>query len=210
MNLKANNISRRKHCGNSESEKKNGRTKKRDQERILKVPAIAGASSREELRMGTNLNIEACHEAKRHPKLTIYARGCCPGLSGPGAAVALVVRGTDTKEIGKNDDATTMNRMELLAVILGLEDAEGVDEILVVSRAKYVTDAFNKGWLKKWKAKGWMKNLTEPVANQDLWSRLDELVAGRSVWFEWAGKEPAAEMLRAKRLAVAKYREVRT
>jgi ribonuclease HI len=157
------------------------------------------------VKVRTIRNIEPKITKAENAKATIYARGNCSGCTGPGVAVSVIVQGTTTKEVVKHFRETTINRMELFAVILGLQEFQSLHEVLVISRAKYVTDAFNKGWLEKWKSKGWNVSGTKELANRDLWMRLDDLVSGRIVQFEWAGEVPHPCMVRAEGLAIAEY-----
>jgi len=75
--------------------------------------------------------------------------------------------------------------MELLAVIHGLEALKRPCAVEVHTDSQYVRNAFEKGWLRKWRKNGWMTADKKPVKNQDLWTRLHSLIEGRSVTFHW-------------------------
>ena len=79
---------------------------------------------------------------------------------------------------------TTNNRMELMAVIVGLEALTKPCEVEVISDSKYVTDAFNKNWIDGWLKKNW-KGASGPVKNVDLWKRLLKAKAPHQVTFTW-------------------------
>ena len=80
---------------------------------------------------------------------------------------------------------TTNNRMELMACIAALENISPKSSVIMFSDSKYVVDAIEKGWAKRWRANDWMRNRTEPAKNADLWKRLLELCEHNSVEFKW-------------------------
>jgi ribonuclease HI len=95
---------------------------------------------------------------------------------------------------------TTNNRMELLAVIKGLEAIKWENaEVHVYSDSSYVVNAINKGWLQTWKARGYTK-----VKNPDLWMRFEPLYRKHRVSFHWIkGHAGHPENERCDALAVA-------
>lgn len=117
----------------------------------------------------------------------IYTDGACSGNPGPGGYGCKLMLGERFKEISGGFKRTTNNRMEIMAVIKGLQMLkEAGTRVVVYSDSKYVTDAFNQGWLAKWMANEWMKkegNKTVKVANQDLWKALLAEVAKHTVSF---------------------------
>ena len=80
---------------------------------------------------------------------------------------------------------TTNNRMELMAVIVGLEALTKPCSVQVVSDSKYVTDAFNQHWIDNWLIKGWKTAGKKPVLNVDLWKRLLKAKEPHQVRFTW-------------------------
>lgn len=108
--------------------------------------------------------------------------------------------GSAEKEMSGGFALTTNNRMELLAVIKGLEAIRWSNaEVHVVSDSSYVVKAINEGWLEKWKRKGYAK-----VKNPDLWMRLEPLLRYHRVSFHWIkGHAGHPENERCDRLAVA-------
>ena len=103
-------------------------------------------------------------------------------------------------ELSGGYSLTTNNRMELLAVIRGLEAIKWQNaEVHVWSDSSYVVNAINKGWLEGWKAKGFSK-----VKNPDLWMRLVPLLGAHRVAFHWIrGHAGHPENERCDALAVA-------
>ena len=80
------------------------------------------------------------------------------------------------KELSAGYSKTTNNRMEVLAVIKGLEALKEKCAVNLYSDSKYVVDAINKGWARKWKANGWRKADKSRALNVDLWDRLIKLL----------------------------------
>ena len=80
---------------------------------------------------------------------------------------------------------TTNNRMELMAVITGLEALTRSCEVEVISDSKYVTDAFNQHWVDGWLKRNWKSSSNNPVKNVDLWKRLLKAKAPHQVKFTW-------------------------
>ena len=80
---------------------------------------------------------------------------------------------------------TTNNRMELMAVIVGLEALNRPCTVEVVSDSKYVTDAFNSHWVDSWIKNNWRTSQKKPVLNIDLWQRLLKAKEMHDVTFTW-------------------------
>ena len=108
--------------------------------------------------------------------------------------------GNYAREISGGFACTTNNRMELLAVIKGLEAIKWQPAtVYVVSDSSYVVKAINERWLAKWKSKGYAK-----VKNPDLWMRLESLLNMHNVTFYWIkGHAGHPENERCDALAVA-------
>ena len=97
---------------------------------------------------------------------------------------------------------TTNNRMELMAVITGLEALTKPCEVEVISDSKYVTDAFNQHWVDGWLRRNWKNSTNSPVKNVDLWKRLLQAKAPHQVKFTWVkGHAGHPENERCDRLA---------
>ena len=90
-----------------------------------------------------------------------------------------------TKELSQGYTKTTNNRMELMAVIAGLEALNLPCTVEVYSDSQYVVNAFNQHWVDGWIKKGWKRGKNEPVKNVDLWKRLLEVKSRHQVTFHW-------------------------
>lgn len=129
----------------------------------------------------------------------LFTDGAAKGNPGPGGYGAILRSGANEKELSGGFFHTTNNRMELMAVIVGIEALNASCELRVVSDSKYVVDAFNKRWIEGWKRRGWAK-----VKNPDLWKRLLKAMEGHKVHFEWVrGHNSHPENERCDVLAVA-------
>ena len=100
--------------------------------------------------------------------VTLYTDGACSGNPGPGGWGAILEYGGAEKELSGGEDSTTNNRMELTAVIRGLEALKEPCTVELYSDSKYVIDALQKGWAKGWRARGWIKSDKKPALNPDL------------------------------------------
>lgn len=118
-------------------------------------------------------------------KVIIYTDGACSGNPGPGGYGAVMQYGEHRKELSGGFRKTTNNRMELLAVIEGLRTLTRPCEATVFSDSKYIVDAVNKGWARRWKANGWKRNKKERALNPDLWARLLNLLDAHDVSIRW-------------------------
>lgn len=116
-------------------------------------------------------------------KVNIYSDGACSGNPGPGGyGVVLEFNGRES-ELSGGEENTTNNRMEMMGVIAGLEALKEPCDVTVTTDSKYVSDAFNKGWLVSWQKKNWKKSDGKPVLNKELWQRLLNAVNSHNVKF---------------------------
>ena len=115
----------------------------------------------------------------------IYSDGACSGNPGPGGYGTIVVYKKYEKVISGGEAETTNNRMELLGAIRGLEALTEPCEVTVTSDSKYLVDAVQLGWAKKWQSAGWIKPDKKPAANPDLWQRLLDLLTIHKAEFVW-------------------------
>jgi ribonuclease HI len=118
-------------------------------------------------------------------EVTIYTDGACSGNPGAGGYGVVLMYGAAKKELSEGYEKTTNNRMELLAVIRGLEALKEPCRVNLYSDSKYVVDAIEKGWVVKWKQNGWMRNKKERASNVDLWEQLLVMLAKHQVKFIW-------------------------
>jgi len=137
---------------------------------------------------------------KERPVIYLFTDGAASGNPGPGGYGAILRCGNLEKEMSGGFELTTNNRMELLAVIMGLEAIKWADaQVEVYSDSSYVVNAINEGWLQNWERKGWKK-----VKNPDLWMRFLQVFRKHHVTFHWLkGHAGHPENERCDALAVA-------
>lgn len=131
--------------------------------------------------------------------ITIFTDGASRGNPGPGGFATILVANQHRKEISEGFRKTTNNRMELLAVIKGLEALKKAgSEVTVYSDSKYVVDAVEKGWI--W---GWVKKGFKDKKNADLWQRFIPVYRKHKVKLKWVkGHAGHIENERCDELAV--------
>ena len=132
--------------------------------------------------------------------ILIYTDGSAKGNPGRGGYGIVMLSGKHRKEISAGFLLTTNNRMELLAVIVGLESVKKQkSEIIVYSDSKYVVNAVEKGWLFNWQKKNF-----KGKKNSDLWIRFLSVYNKHSIRFFWVkGHNNNIENERCDRLAVS-------
>lgn len=107
----------------------------------------------------------------RSNEIVIHTDGACKGNPGPGGWGVVIEQDGRQVKISGSDPQTTNNRMEMTAVIKGLEAVDTTANILISSDSTYVINTMTKGWKRK--------------ANHDLWEQLDRLVGNRNVSWRW-------------------------
>ncbi len=143
-------------------------------------------------------------------EITIYTDGACSGNPGPGGWGTVLRYGEHEKELSGGENPTTNNRMELTAVIRGLEALKEPCKVTVVTDSKYVSDGITKGWAYGWRKKGWKKSDGKPALNPDLWEQLLDLIAKHEVTFVWIkGHAGHPENERCDALAVAEWQKLK-
>ena len=132
--------------------------------------------------------------------IIIYTDGSAKGNPGRGGYGVVMLSGKHRKEISEGFLLTTNNRMELLAVIVGIENVKKLNsDIVVCSDSKYVVNAVEKGWLFDWQKKNF-----KGKKNPDLWIRFLSVYKKHSVRFLWVkGHNNNIENERCDRLAVS-------
>ncbi|MEM7623073.1 MAG: ribonuclease HI [Planctomycetota bacterium] len=151
----------------------------------------------------------ATNDPSSVPTVHLFTDGACSGNPGPGGWAYILRHPKTGKEREDNggERETTNNRMELTAVIRGLEALSRPSRVHLYSDSKYVLNGLEK-WIHGWKKKGWKTASKQPVKNEDLWRRLDALTAiggaaGHDISFHWVkGHNDHPENERADRLAV--------
>ena len=117
--------------------------------------------------------------------VNLYTDGACKGNPGPGGwGVVIIKNGKPVEEIYGGEGNTTNNRMELLAVIHGLNKIEEADTVRVNTDSMYVKNGITS-WIKKWVENGWKTAAKKDVANKDLWVKLQSIVETRKVTWNW-------------------------
>ena len=144
------------------------------------------------------------------PEVQLFADGACSGNPGPGgwAFILRHVKSGKEREASGGERESTNNRMELTAVIRGLEALTRPAVIELVTDSIYVGKGLTE-WLPKWKANGWRRHENghwAEVKNEDLWRQLDELLARHRLSFTHIrGHSGHVENERCDVLAVAAY-----
>ncbi len=116
-------------------------------------------------------------------KVTLYTDGACSGNPGVGGYGAILIYNGFEKRISGAEGDTTNNRMELTAVIRGLECLKEKCEVTVYSDSAYTVNGFSNGWVYGWEASGWKKADGKAVLNDDLWKALLALTRTHKVDF---------------------------
>ena len=116
--------------------------------------------------------------------VVMYTDGACKGNPGPGGWGVVLHYGDHEKHLCGGDPMTTNNRMELMAAIEGLAALKRSCQVELFTDSVYVKDGITR-WMANWKQNGWKTAAKKPVANQDLWERLDQLTAAHSVHWHW-------------------------
>ena len=136
-------------------------------------------------------------------RVILFADGACSGNPGPGGWGALLRYREHEKELSGGEPATTNNRMELLAVIHGLEALNRPARVRIFTDSQYVMKGITE-WLPAWKRRGWKTVGRQPVKNADLWQRLETALTPHRVEWEWVrGHSGVADNERVDQLARA-------
>ena len=114
--------------------------------------------------------------------VSVYTDGSCNGNPGPGGYAAILKCGRFYREIVGNVQHSTNNRMELMAIIMGLSEVRPNSRVVVYTDSQYVEEAFNSGRVEQWQANGWrrIKTGTE-VKNKEGFSMLLDTIRDRKL-----------------------------
>ena len=136
------------------------------------------------------------------PKVVeIFTDGACKGNPGPGGWGVILRIGTHEKELHGGEPATTNNRMELTAVIKGLEALTRPCRVKLSTDSLYVQKGITQ-WIHDWKRRGWRTADKKPLKNVDLWQQLDAVAGQHQIEWLWVkGHAGHAENERADELA---------
>ncbi len=137
--------------------------------------------------------------------LHLFTDGACSGNPGPGGWAFVLRHPASGKEVedAGGEAETTNNRMELTAVIRGLEAIRRPSRVEIYSDSQYVLKGLNE-WMDGWIKKGWKNASKKPVKNRDLWERLDQLRTVHTLHYNWIeGHAGHPENERCDAMAVA-------
>lgn len=150
---------------------------------------------------GTSHNHQTLSALKQ---VKIFTDGACSGNPGPGGYGTIVVVDGVESELSQGYKRTTNNRMEIRAVLAGLESLPERCDVQVFSDSKYVVDSIKLNWAKGWKAKGWRRGTGEKALNPDLWAKMLDECARHKVTMNWVkGHAGHPENERCDELAVS-------
>ena len=148
------------------------------------------------------------------PEVILFTDGACSGNPGPGGWAFLLRHPGSGKELVKSggEPQTTNNRMELTAVIQGLAALKRRSKVELFTDSVYVGKGLSE-WMPKWKKNGWRRkegDRWKPIANEELWRKLDELAAQHEIQYtRVAGHSGHPENDRCDQLAVEAGRKFR-
>jgi ribonuclease HI len=141
--------------------------------------------------------------------IDIWTDGACSGNPGPGGWGAILVYGETEREMSGAEPATTNNRMELMGAIAALEALKRPSHVRLHTDSQYLKNGITQ-WLGRWKRTGWKTADKKPVANADLWVRLEAAEAPHTVEWKWVrGHAEDAMNNRADALARAAIKALR-
>ena len=139
--------------------------------------------------------------------VTLYTDGACSGNPGPGGWGAILEYQGHELELSGGEESTTNNRMELTAVIRGLQALKESCIVELYSDSKYVIDGLEKGWAVSWRKNGWKKADKKPALNPDLWEILLDLTEKHELRYHWVkGHAENPKNNRCDELAVAQWK----
>ncbi len=139
----------------------------------------------------------------------IYTDGACTNNPGDGGYCAILIYNGIEKIVSGNEEMTTNNRMELLAVIKGLEALKEKCNVNLYSDSQYVVDAFNQGWIFSWVQNNWKTAGKKDVKNVDLWIKLLALYNEHKITFiKVKGHSDNEYNNRCDKIAVSEYKKL--
>jgi ribonuclease HI len=124
-------------------------------------------------------------ENKELPEIELFTDGGAEPNPGKGGFGTILKHKGRQKEFFGSYELTTNNRMELMAVIFGLEKIKTKARVQIYSDSKYVVDGIEKGWAVNWERNNWVRKKGNLVLNKDLWGRLLDVIKMHEVTFNW-------------------------
>jgi ribonuclease HI len=173
---------------------------------------LKGNNSKSEIRNLKSATSATLTPDPRLPSVQLFTDGACSGNPGPGGWAFILRHPASEKEMERSggEPNTTNNRMELTAVVRGLEALKRRSQVELLTDSVYVGKGISE-WLPKWKTNGWRRkerNKLVPIANEELWRKLDGLLAKHDVTYtRVAGHSGHPENDRVDELAVAAYQK---
>jgi len=175
-------------------------------------PALPGLEDAPESGSGPVRSPAAARDAYKKDlaagKVVVFTDGASTGNPGPGGYGVVMLYGNSRKELSAGFQCTTNNRMELLACIAALRALTGSGPVIIYSDSRYVVNAVEKGWARRWQKNNWLRapdaqGRASPAENVDLWQQMLDLLDRRPVEFRWVkGHARHPENERCDQLAV--------
>ena len=117
--------------------------------------------------------------------IKVYTDGACKGNPGPGGWGALIIDGESKTELYDGSQNTTNNQMEMQAAIEALEHLKGTSKLIkLYTDSNYLRQGITE-WIIKWKSNNWRTASKKPVANKELWMKVDELSNALNIEWNW-------------------------
>ena len=143
-------------------------------------------------------------------EVRIYTDGACSGNPGPGGWGVILEYKGHIRELSGGEVMTTNNRMELTAVIKGLQALKEECIVDLYTDSKYIVDSIEKGWACDWRRRGWRKADKKKAMNPDLWEQLLRLLERQGVRFHWVkGHAENPFNNRCDEMAVAEWKKIK-
>lgn len=124
-------------------------------------------------------------ESSLHEQIELYTDGACSGNPGPGGWGCVLISNQRKRRLSGYASHTTNNKMELMAVIAGLNCLRKSFSVRIVTDSKYIHNAFSHHWIENWQKNNWKTATKEPVKNKELWQSLIELEQKHTISWEW-------------------------
>lgn len=173
----------------------------------FRAPARSRASAARD-----TLPLPACIQPQVPPtgsRVTLFCDGACNTGRRTGGWATLLQVGDRELILSGNEHDTTNNRMELTALLRGLEALKRPCPVTVVTDSQYLRKAFTDGWILKWQRGGWLTASREPVKNRELWEALIEQAQRHALTFVWVrGHTGHGENERVDTLAVQERKKL--
>lgn len=148
---------------------------------------------------------------KELTKVELFTDGACSGNPGPGGYGVILRSEGHEKELSGGEPETTNNRMELTAVIVGLQALKRPCSVDIYSDSQYFVNGITKGWAESWKRRGWKKSDGKPALNPDLWETVLQELSRHEYTIHWVkGHAGHPENERCDALAVAAYQKYKS